>query len=312
MADNDGLVLNNISARALKTYFMAKIGEMVDELVTKKYPQKKKLQYKRPDTRIPVDLIKKEFVDRFNLSNYENGVSVSLINSLVENNYFGTDGKLDLEETEELVITEIEKRILENLDKSSPLYIDVGDVKTLSSRLKTSANCFNYKDKCYRVKSDKIEDLINQLLEDGVIYLDEKSSIKDSVYSVPEDFLDILKIRLFRCPQAKDGYISRIRLFDYFNRVTKQDTCSIYVILKDKKIAEALGIETVNVGNFIYTKHSVLVNSISGNMDRYSKKFQDCFYESIAEFVKDNEKINVSKVVECLTVPHINISDKEE
>ncbi|WAB04255.1 Telomere-binding protein I1, partial [Monkeypox virus] len=71
-------------------------------------------------------------------------------------------------------------------------------------------------------------------------------------------------------------------------------------------------LETVKMGAFMYTKHSMLTNAISSRVDRYSKKFQESFYEDIAEFVKENERVNVSRVVECLTVPNITISSNTE
>ncbi|CAC21281.1 43L protein [Yaba-like disease virus] len=301
------LVLNNISARALKMYFTSKISDIVDELVMKKHPPKKKSQVKKPETRIPVDLIKEDFVKKFKLENYNNGVLISLVNSLVENNYFTSDGKLTKDAEKELVLTEVEKKILSVIPSSSPLYIDISDVKTLSARLKKSANSFFFKDCIYTLEPEKIEDLINQLSKNKAIILDEKNSVKDSVYLLTDELLDILKTRLFRCPQVKDNFISKTRLYDYFTRVTKHDDFKIYVILKDKRIADLLGIETVKLGSFLYTKHSMLVNSISMHIDRYSKKFQEPFYENIAEFVKDNEKINVSKVIECLVVPSISL-----
>ncbi|WAH71005.1 DNA-binding core protein [Eptesipox virus] len=307
MVDEDQLVLNSISARALKCYFITKFNEMVDELVTKKYPQKKKAQSKRPETRIPIDLIKKEFVKKFSLDQYTDGVLVSLINSLVENNYFTTEGKLNKSACEELVLTETEKRILDKITPCSPLYIDISDVKTLSTRLKTSAKEFEYNNVVYKLQADKIEDLINQLVQNKVIKLDEKCSVKDSVYNIPENLVLLFKTRLFKSPQVKDNAITKTRLYDYFNRVTKPDETKIYVILKDPKIAEVLEVDTVKHGSFLYTKHSMLINAISSNVDRYSKKFQESFYEKIAEFIKDNEKVNVSKVIECLIVPNITL-----
>ncbi|AUI80612.1 DNA-binding virion core protein [White-tailed deer poxvirus] len=306
MAENDDqLVLNSISARALKAYFTSKINDMVDELVARKYPQKKKSQTKKLESKIPIDLIKKDFVKKFKLDNYNNGVLTVLINSLVENNYFSKDGKLNDDAKNDLVLTDIEKKILEKIPKCSPLYIDISDVKILSMRLKNSANTFTFNNNSYSLEVDKIEDLINQLAKNNDIILDERFSVKDSVYYIPNELLEVFKTRLFRCPQVKDNTISRTRLYDYFTRVTKYEDPKIYVILKDIKIANILGIETVKIGSFIYTKHSMLINSISSHVDRYSKKFQDDFYNSIAEFVKDNEKVNVSKVVECLIVPNI-------
>ncbi|AST09463.1 DNA-binding core protein [NY_014 poxvirus] len=304
---DDQLVFNSISARALKAYFTSKINEMVDELVTRKCPQKKKSQSKKPETRIPVDLVKSSFVKRFGLSNY-GGILISLINSLVENNFFTKDGKLDDIGKKELVLTDIEKKILNVVDKSSPLYIDIGDVKVLSSRLKKSATEFEFRGNTYHLENDKIEDLINQLVKDEAIQLDEKSSIKDSMYIIPDELIDILKTRLFRSPQIKENMISRTRLYDYFTRVTKKDESSIYVILKDPRIAEIMSLETVTMGAFMYTKHSMLTNAISSRVDRYSKKFQESFYDEIAEFVKENERVNVSRVVECLTVPNITLA----
>ncbi|ADT91075.1 DNA binding protein [Cotia virus SPAn232] len=313
MEDNeDKLVLNSVSARRLKVYFTSRINQMVDELVAKKYPQKKKLQTRRLDNRIPIDLIKKDFVKRFKLENYNNGVLSVLINSLVENTYFSKDGKLNECGKKELVFTETEKEILSIIDIESPLYIDIGDVKTLASRLKTSASSFTYNGTTYTIEADKIEDLINQLTKNNDITLDEKSSIKDNVYIIPDELIDILKNRLFRSPQVKDNTISRIRLYDYFTRVSKNEHNNIYVIIKDIKIAEILGIETINLGAFTYTKHSILVNAISTNVDRYTKKFTEKFYEKFAEFVKDNDKINVSKVIECLIVPNIVIGTHTE
>ncbi|ADZ29405.1 DNA-binding core protein [Cowpox virus] len=307
----DQLVFNSISARALKAYFTAKINEMVDELVTRKCPQKKKSQAKKPEVRIPVDLVKSSFVKKFGLCNY-GGILISLINSLVENNFFTKDGKLDDTGKKELVLTDVEKRILNTIDKSSPLYIDISDVKVLAARLKRSATQFNFNGHTYHLENDKIEDLINQLVKDESIQLDEKSSIKDSMYVIPDELIDVLKTRLFRSPQVKDNIISRTRLYDYFTRVTKRDESSIYVILKDPRIANILSLETVKMGAFMYTKHSMLTNAISSRVDRYSKKFQESFYEDIAEFVKENERVNVSRVVECLTVPNITISSNAE
>ncbi|QEJ79191.1 DNA-binding core protein [Goatpox virus] len=311
MADNDDqLVLNSISARALKIFFTSKINDIVDELVTKKYPQKKKPLAKRIETRIPIDLIREDFVKRFKLDNYKNGILSTLINSLVENNYFSKDGKLNDDAINELVINDIEKKILEKISKSSSLYIDVSDVKILSSRLKKPASFFIFNKNRYVLENDKIEELINQLAKNNDITLDEKYSVKDNVYILSDELLEVLKSRLFKCPQVKDNLISKTRLYDYFNRITKQEESKIYVILKDKKIADILGIDTIKIGSFIYTKHSMLMNSISSNVDRYSKKFQESFYEKISEFVKDNEKVNVSKVVECLITPNIVLDAK--
>ncbi|AMB18371.1 M038L [Myxoma virus] len=313
MADTeDQLILNSISARALKNYFTSKINNMVDELVAKKYPQKKKTPVRRLDTRIPIDLIKHEFVKKFKLDTYTNGILSVLINSLVENNYFSKDGKLNDDAQEDLILNDVEKKILLKIPKDSPLYIDIGDVKTLSSRLKTVAKSFTYNEHKYTLENDKIEELINQLVRNGDIVLEEKFSIKDSVYTVPDDLLDVLKSRLFRCPQVKDNMISKMRLYDYFTRVTKHEESKIYVILKDKRIADILSIDTIELGSFIYTKYSMLINAIASNVDRYSKRFQEKFYESISEFVKDNEKINVSKVVECLIVPSITMDFVQE
>ncbi|AEN03638.1 DNA-binding core protein [Yokapox virus] len=312
MAEFDNqLVFNSISARALKAYFTSKINEMVDELVTRKCPQKKKSQSKKPETRIPVDLVKSSFVKRFGLSNY-GGILISLINSLVENNFFTKDGKLDETGKKELILTDIEKKILNMIDKSSPLYIDISDVKVLSSRLKRIATKFSFRGNTYHLENDKIEELMNQLVKDEAIQLDEKISIKDSMYIIPDELIDIFKTRLFRSPQVKDNIISRTRLYDYFTRVTKKDDSSIYVVLKDPVIADILSLETVRVGSFIYTKHSMLTNAISSRIDRYSKRFQDSFYEEIAEFIKDNERVNVSRVVECLTVPNITLASNTE
>ncbi|AAF17920.1 gp038L [Rabbit fibroma virus] len=313
MADTDDqLILNSISARALKNYFTSKINNMVDELVAKKYPQKKKSPVRRLDTRIPIDLIKSEFVKKFKLDTYTNGILSVLINSLVENNYFSKDGKLNDDAQQDLILNDVEKKILSKIPKDSPLYIDIGDVKTLSSRLRTVAKSFTYNDHEYTLENDKIEELINKLVRNGDIILEEKFSIKDSVYTIPDELLDVLKSRLFRCPQIKDNMISKTRLYDYFTRVTKHEESKIYVILKDKRIADILCIDTIELGSFIYTKYSMLINAIASNVDRYSKRFQEKFYESISEFVKDNEKINVSKVVECLIVPSITMESIQE
>nr|WGO62672.1 DNA-binding virion core protein [Wadden Sea poxvirus] len=311
MDNEDQLVLNSINAKALKIYFTSKINDMVDELVTYKYVQKKKIQNKKPESRIPVDLIKKEFVDSFGLTNYNNGVLISLINSLIENNFFLEDGKLGNVDNKELVLTEIEKHILKKIPRYSPLYIDISDVKVLSTRLKKTANSFEFKSYQYQLEIDKIEELINQLIKNEAILLDEKSSTKDSIYIISDELLDIFKNRLFKCPQVKDNTISRTRLYDYFTRITKYEDPRIYIIIKDKKIADILEIDTVKIGSFLYTKHSILVNSISSHIDRYTKRFYEPFYEKIAEFVKDNEKVNVSKVVDLLTVPNIVFDFKE-
>ncbi|CCD83219.1 encapsidated DNA-binding protein [Squirrelpox virus] len=304
---NDQLVLNSVSARALKAHLVARISEIVDEMVVRKCPGKKKLQAKRQELRIPVDLIQPEFVKRFGLCGYKNGVLVSLLSSLVENNFF-PDGKLDPSGAEELILTDIERKIISMIPRESPLYIDSGDVKTLTARLRSSASEFEFRGETYRMTPDKIEDIINQMLVTDAIRVDEKSSSKDSVYVLDDELLDVLKSRLFRCPQVKDNCISRTRLYDYFSRVTKPDESRIYVILRDPCIARALGVESVTVGEFTYTKYTMLVNALSAHVDRYSKRFSDGFYESISEFVKDNEKVNISRVVEYLTVPNVTLS----
>uniref|UniRef100_A0AAU7E1Z6 DNA-binding virion core protein n=1 Tax=Rousettus bat poxvirus TaxID=3141933 RepID=A0AAU7E1Z6_9POXV len=310
MEAGDQLVLNSISAKALKVYMSQRICEIIDELVVKKSVPKKKLQPKKPELRIPVDLIRREFVEKFGLHTYTNGVLASLITSLVENNYF-ENGKLKPGEHKELVILDIEKEILARVPHDSPLNIDINDVKTLASRLRASASCFEFRGHTYYLEHDKTEEIINQLIRHSAIALDTKNSVKDSFYCISDELLDVFKCRLFRCPQVKDNTISRTRLYDYLVRMTKPDESRIYVILRNARLAELLEIETVVIEPFVYTKHSLLVNAIASHVDKYSKQFSDTFYRSIAEYVKDNDKINVSKVVDYLTVPTVKIPRDE-
>lgn len=299
--EGDQLVLNSISAKALKAYLCQRLCEIVDEMVTRKAAPKKKQQAKKPEVRIPVDLIKPEFAARFGLHGYRDGVLASLIVSLVENNYFEA-GKLKPGEHPELVILDIEREILARVPPESALNIDVGDVKTLAARLRTSAHCFEFRGHTYFLEHDKTEEIINQLVRNGALTLDARNSIKDSFYTISDELLDVLRARLFRCPQVKDNTISRTRLYDYLIRMTKPDESRLYVILRDARLAELLDIETVTVNHFVYTKHSLLVAAVSAHVDKYSKRFGDAFYQGIAEYVKDNEKINVAKVVDYLTV----------
>lgn len=53
------------------------------------------------------------------------------------------------------------------------------------------------------------------------------------------------------------------------------------------------------------------MSAIAAHVDKYSKQFTDNFYTSIAEYVKENDKINVSKVVDYLTVPTVKMSRDE-
>ncbi|UOX38695.1 putative DNA binding virion core protein [Finch poxvirus] len=308
MDQNDQLVLNSISAKALKSYLNAKISEAIDELVAKKNVPKKKTQSKKPENRIPLDLINKDFVSKFNLQGYKGGVLNSLICSLVENNYF-ENGKLKKGSCNELVLLDIEKEILSKIDKESNLNIDVLDVKVLANRLKVNADKFEFKGHVYHLEQNKTEDIINQLIKNSAISMDMKNTIKDTFYVISEDLLDVFKNRLFKCPQVKDNIISRTRLYEYLMKATKPDESKIYVILKDKKIADILNIETITLDQFIYTKYSLLISAISNQIDKYSKKFNDQFYESISEYIKDNEKINLSKVVEYLTVSTVKIDN---
>ncbi|ANS71132.1 DNA-binding core protein [Pteropox virus] len=304
----DKLVLNSISARTLKAYLTSKINDIVDELVTRRPLAKKKQQTKRTEFRIPTDLINEKFVKRFKLCQYKSGVLTSLINSLVENNYFMPDGKLNLEIAKELVLTDIEVKILNSIAPSSSLYIDTSDVRVLAGRLKKPATeiCFN--DFTYKIDHERIEELINQMAIDGTIILDDVCSVKDSVYIISKELISVIKSRMFKAPQVKDGCITKTRLYDFFNKVTKQEDPKIYVILRDPCIATILNIDIVKVGEFYYTKHNILVNAISSNVDRCMKKFEPEFYEKLAPFVKDNEKVNVSRVVECLTIQSVNVS----
>ncbi|QGN68045.1 DNA-binding core protein [Equine molluscum contagiosum-like virus] len=311
MEGGEQLVLNSISAKALKAYLTQRICEIVDELVAKKATPKKKLQAKKPEMRIPVDLLKAEFVARFGLQGYTDGVLASLVVSLVENNYF-EGGKLKPGEHPELVILDIEREILARVPPCSALNIDISDVKTLASRLRSSAHCFEFGGHTYYLEKDKTEDLINQLIRRSAIALDTKNSIKDSFYTISDELLEVFKSRLFRCPQVKDNTISRTRLYDYLTRMTKPDESRIYVILRDTRIAELLEIETVFVEPFVYTKHSLLVNAVAQHVDKYSKRFSESFYEGIAEYVRDNEKINVSKVVDSLTVSTVKLESLAE
>ncbi|AWU47088.1 DNA-binding core protein [Sea otter poxvirus] len=309
MADcDDKLVLNSISARILKTYLSNRISEIIDELVIRRPLAKKKSQLKRNEPRIPIDLINPQFVRKFKLCNYKSGILTSLITSLVENNYFTSSGKLDINNSAELVLTDIERKILDSICVSSSLYIDTSDVRVLSNRLKTPANIIEFNGHVYNIDNEHIEELINQMVEDDTIKIDDVCSVKDSVLIISDELLDVLRFRLFRAPQVKEGCITKTRLYDYFNRATKLDDQKIYVILKDQCIADRLCIETIKIGNFHYTKYSILANIISSNVDRCMKKFEDEFYEKIAEFVKENEKINVSRVIESLTIQSVTIS----
>ncbi|AAF44434.1 putative DNA-binding virion core protein [Fowlpox virus] len=311
MEQFDQLVLNSISAKALKSYLTTKIAEAIDELAAKKNSPKKKAQTKKPENRIPLDLINKNFVSKFGLKGYKDGVLNSLICSLVENNYF-ENGKLKRGKHDELVLLDIEKEILARIDENSSLNIDVLDVKVLANRLRTNADRFEFKGHTYYLEQNKTEDIINQLIKNSAISMDMKNTIKDTFYMISDELLDVFKNRLFKCPQVKDNIISRARLYEYFIKATKPDDSKIYVILKDDNIAKILNIETIVIDHFIYTKHSLLVSSISNQIDKYSKKFNDQFYSSISEYIKDNEKINLSKVIEYLTISTVKIENTVE
>ncbi|ART91524.1 DNA-binding core protein I1L ortholog [Fowlpox virus] len=311
MEQFDQLVLNSISAKALKSYLTTKIAEAIDELAAKKNSPKKKAQTKKPENRIPLDLINKNFVSKFGLKGYKDGVLNSLICSLVENNYF-ENGKLKRGKHDELVLLDIEKEILARIDENSSLNIDVLDVKVLANRLRTNADRFEFKGHTYYLEQNKTEDIINQLIKNSAISMDMKNTIKDTFYMISDELLDVFKNRLFKCPQVKDNIISRARLYEYFIKATKPDDSKIYVILKDDNIAKILNIETIVIDHFIYTKHSLLVSSISNQIDKYSKKFNDQFYSSISEYIKDNEKINLSKVIEYLTISTMKIENTVE
>ncbi|AYO89684.1 putative DNA-binding virion core protein [Fowlpox virus] len=311
MEQFDQLVLNSISAKALKSYLTTKIAEAIDELAAKKNSPKKKAQTKKPENRIPLDLINKNFVSKFGLKGYKDGVLNSLICSLVENNYF-ENGKLKRGKHDELVLLDIEKEILARIDENSSLNIDVLDVKVLANRLRTNADRFEFKGHTYYLEQNKTEDIINQLIKNSAISMDMKNTIKDTFYMISDELLDVFKNRLFKCPQVKDNIISRARLYEYFIKATKPDDSKIYVILKDNNIAKILNIETIVIDHFIYTKHSLLVSSISNQIDKYSKKFNDQFYSSISEYIKDNEKINLSKVIEYLTISTVKIENTVE
>nr|WIK87433.1 virion protein [Oriental turtle dovepox virus] len=308
MEQFDQLVLNSISAKALKSYLTTKIAEAIDELAAKKNSPKKKTQTKKPENRIPLDLINKNFVSKFGLKGYKDGVLNSLICSLIENNYF-ENGKLKRGKHDELVLLDIEKEILAKIDENSSLNIDVLDVKVLANRLRTNADRFEFKGHTYYLEQNKTEDIINQLIKNSAISMDMKNTIKDTFYMISDDLLDVFKNRLFKCPQVKDNIISRARLYEYFIKATKPDDSKIYVILKDENIAKILNIETIVIDHFIYTKHSLLVSSISNQIDKYSKKFNDQFYSSISEYIKDNEKINLSKVIDYLTISTVKIEN---
>ncbi|ALA62438.1 DNA-binding virion protein [Turkeypox virus] len=308
MEQYDQLVLNSISAKALKSYLTTKISEAIDELAAKKNAPKKKTQTKKPENRIPLDLINKNFVEKFGLCSYKDGVLNSLICSLLENNCF-ENGKLRHGPHEELVLLDIEKEILSKIDMQSSLNIDVLDVKVLANRLKINADSFEFKGHVYHLEQNKTEEIMNQLLKNSAICMDMKNTIKDTFYIISDDLLEVFKNRLFKCPQVKDNIISRTRLYEYLSKATKPDDSKIYVILKDAKIAKILNIDTITVDNFIYTKHSLLVSAISSQIDKYSKKFNEQFYTSISEYIKDNEKINLSKVVEYLTISNVKIDN---
>ncbi|AVD69206.1 ORF087 [Saltwater crocodilepox virus] len=308
MDQAEGIILNNINAKLLKTYLMGKVNEAIDELVCKKIISKKKTSQKKYENKIPLDLINRDFVNKFNLSGYKDGILMSLIVSLIENTYF-EHGRLKRSLCQELPLVPYERDILCSIDEDSPLNIDSGDVKTLANRLKLNANSFTYKNITYVLEPNKNEEIINALVKNGAIRFEQKLSVKDSYYSIDEELLRLLKERFFRLPQVKDGVASRLKLYDFFTRIVKNDDTKIYVALKDESVGMMMGVPTVYIAPFHYTKLSILSSTIYENIDKYSKKFIHEFYDKIAEYIKDKdtEKVNVSRVIETLTLPTVKI-----
>ncbi|ASC55606.1 putative DNA-binding virion core protein-like protein [Seal parapoxvirus] len=302
--EDDKLVFNKVNANVLKAYLCSRISEIVDEMVDRRHMQKKKSVARRVELRIPVDLLHPKFVRAFSLDSYKDGVLASLVTSIVENNFFSSeDGKLIAGAERVLILTPLETRILNCVPRESSLFIDVSDVKALAGRLKSPPSYICCGGARYDIDARHVDDFINVAIHDGLITLDEKSSLKDSMYCVDEALLSAMRKRFMRSPQISQGLISRSRLHDYLTRAMTREEFKIYVGLKDPCSAEVLGLETVCLGDFTYVKHTALVLALSAHIDRCSKRMHEDVYCRLAHLVPDNARMNVSKLVESLTVP---------
>ncbi|AIZ77281.1 putative DNA-binding virion protein [Parapoxvirus red deer/HL953] len=301
--EEERLVFNKVNANVLKAYLCARISEIVDEMVDRRHTQKKKAAARRVELRIPVDLLHPEFVRAFSLDAYRDGVLASLVSSIVENNFFSSeDGKLEDGAESVLILTPLETRILSCVPRESSLYVDVADVKALAGRLKnppTELECGGVR---YSLDARHVDDFINTALRDGLIALDEKSSLKDSMYCLDEELLCAMRRRFMRSPQISQGLISRSRLHDYLVRAMTREEHKIYVGLRDPEAAEVLGLETVCLGDFTYVKYTSLVSALSASIDRCSKRMHEDVYARLAHVVPENTRMNVSKLVDALTV----------
>ncbi|WZD65374.1 DNA-binding virion core protein [Bovine papular stomatitis virus] len=302
--EEERLVFNKVNANVLKAYLCARISEIVDEMVDRRHMQKKKSAARRVELRIPVDLLHPEFVRAFSLDAYKDGVLASLVSSIVENNFFSpADGKLVEGAERVLLLTPLETRILGCVPRESSLYIDVTDVKALAGRLKSPPSCIECAGARYEIDARHVDDFINSALRDGLISLDERSSLKDSMYCVDEELLCAMRQRFMRSPQISMGLISRSRLHDYLMRAMTREEQRIYVGLKDPASAAVLGLETVCLGDFTYVKYTALVSALSAAIDRCNKRMHEDVYVRLAHVVPENSRMNVTKLVDALTVP---------
>ncbi|AKU76519.1 DNA-binding virion protein [Orf virus] len=301
--EDERLIFNKVNANVLKAYLCSRISDIVDEMVDRRHLQKKKSVARRVEMRIPVDLLHAPFVQEFALGAYRDGVLASLVSSIVENNFFSPDdGKLVDGAERVLILTPLETRILGCVPRESSLYIDVADVKALANRLKLPPSHIECGGTRYDIDARHVDDFINVVANDGLLVLDEKSSIKDSMYVVDEELLCAMRRRFMRSPQISQGLISRSRLHDYLMRSMTREEQKIFVALKDAESADVLGLETVCLGDFVYAKHTALVSALSASLDRCSKRMHDDVYARLAHLVPDNTRMNVSKLVESLTV----------
>ncbi len=301
--EDERLIFNKVNANVLKAYLCSRISDIVDEMVDRRHLQKKKSVARRVEMRIPVDLLHAPFVQEFALGAYRDGVLASLVSSIVENNFFSPDdGKLVDGAERVLILTPLETRILGCVPRESSLYIDVSDVKALANRLKSPPAHIECGGTRYDIDARHVDDFINVVANDGLLVLDEKSSIKDSMYVVDEELLCAMRRRFMRSPQISQGLISRSRLHDYLMRSMTREEQKIFVALKDAESADVLGLETVCLGDFVYAKHTALVSALSASLDRCSKRMHDDVYARLAHLVPDNTRMNVSKLVESLTV----------
>ncbi len=301
--EDERLIFNKVNANVLKAYLCSRISDIVDEMVDRRHLQKKKSVARRVEMRIPVDLLHAPFVQEFALGAYRDGVLASLVSSIVENNFFSPDdGKLVDGAERVLILTPLETRILGCVPRESSLYIDVSDVKALANRLKSPPSHIECGGARYDIDARHVDDFINVVANDGLLVLDEKSSIKDSMYVVDEELLCAMRRRFMRSPQISQGLISRSRLHDYLMRSMTREEQKIFVALKDAESADVLGLETVCLGDFVYAKHTALVSALSASLDRCSKRMHDDVYARLAHLVPDNTRMNVSKLVESLTV----------